>query len=62
MSNCPADSQIGTARILGERTIVPVYNMVAPPGVPAQFGFSFANVSIYVELRTCGPAISASIW
>ncbi len=27
----------------------PVYNMVPPPGVPAQFGFSFAGVSTHLD-------------
>jgi hypothetical protein len=49
MSECPADSQIGTIRLLGKRLIVPVYNMVPPPGVPAEFAFSFLGVAVTVE-------------
>ena len=48
-SECPADSQIGTIRLVGKRLIVPIYNMVTPPGVPAVFGFQFLNVAVITE-------------
>jgi uncharacterized repeat protein (TIGR01451 family) len=49
MSKCPADSQIGTIRLIGKKLIVPVYNMVTPPGVAAVFGFNFLNVAVLTE-------------
>jgi uncharacterized repeat protein (TIGR01451 family) len=49
MSKCPADSQIGTIRLIGKRLIVPLYNMVTPPGVPAVFGFEFLSVAVITE-------------
>lgn len=48
-TKCPADSQVGTVRILGKRVLVPVYSMANPPGVPAEFGFNFVNVAVIVE-------------
>ena len=38
---CPENSQVGTTTIFtnGVSNTFPVYNMVAPPGVPALFGF-----------------------
>jgi len=57
-SRCPADSQIGTARIRlnfiteGE-SWVPVYNLVPPKGTPAQFGFlvvaSISHINFHVR-------------
>ncbi len=57
--SCPASSQIGqvTVRLsfLGEVT-VPLSNMVAPPGEPAQFGAYIVEAPIYIDphLRTGG--------
>jgi uncharacterized repeat protein (TIGR01451 family) len=48
---CPEDSQIGMVRLFGGFTTVPIYNMVAPPGVPAMFGFEVFNVPITIEAR-----------
>lgn len=56
--NCPSDTQIGVLHVLvggvGE-AVGPVYNMVPPPGVAAQIGFSaasdnaFENASVLTE-------------
>jgi len=54
---CPDDAQVGTAALtlsvvegFGEGpSILPVYNMVPPPGYPAEFGFEVVNGS-YVHL------------
>ena len=53
---CPADSQVGVASVaLGNQgepvpgyITLPVYNLVPPAGVPAQFGFS--ELGIYATL------------
>ncbi|HWH20665.1 MAG TPA: hypothetical protein VN671_09030 [Solirubrobacterales bacterium] len=39
--SCPADTQVGTTTIFtnGSESTFPVWNMVPPPGVPAEFGF-----------------------
>jgi hypothetical protein len=56
---CPGSTQVGIARTqvlgLGE-SVLPVYNMVAPPGVAASFGFSDAGFSAFeqVSLRAGG--------
>ena len=58
---CPTDSQVGIAEI--DTTIerpevlsVPVYNMVPPPGMPAQLGFlSIAAIThVDINVRTGG--------
>lgn len=49
MPKCPQDSQIGTIRIQHKRLLVPIYNMVTPPGVPAEFGFNISNVAVLLE-------------
>jgi hypothetical protein len=48
LPECPPSTQVGILRILGHGTANgllpgPIYNMVPPPGVPAQFAFSIAN-------------------
>jgi uncharacterized repeat protein (TIGR01451 family) len=40
---CPPSSQVGYVRLFNESTM-PLYNMVSPPGKPAQFGFSYILV------------------
>jgi hypothetical protein len=54
-TECPNSSAIGTASIRvieggAEKTpitvVVPVFNLAPPPGVPAEFGFNFANVPV----------------
>jgi hypothetical protein len=55
---CPPASQVGTTLVringLGEANVfgpVPVYNMVAPPNVPAQFGFNVAGSVVTLRAR-----------
>jgi hypothetical protein len=58
-SACPEGSQVGTATLkvtffkVGDTISVPVYNLVPPPGVPAQFGFvvvaSYVHVNFHVR-------------
>ncbi len=49
---CPADSQIGIVLVNG-RDIVPLYNLTAPRGVPAQFGFYYIGIvsTLHARLR-----------
>jgi hypothetical protein len=53
---CPDASQVGTVAVMTETTRFPVnaralYNMVPPPGAPAEFGFEALEASgIYVHL------------
>ncbi|HEY7829448.1 MAG TPA: hypothetical protein VIC06_02650 [Solirubrobacteraceae bacterium] len=63
-ASCPDDSQIGVAQVeittTGEGEPVPltlgIYNLVAPPGVPAEFGFSPNSVPVVLvpKVRTGG--------
>lgn len=46
---CPTDSQVGTIHLFGKRYVAGLYNMVPPPGVPAEFGFEVAGVAVTVE-------------
>jgi uncharacterized repeat protein (TIGR01451 family) len=48
---CPADTQIGfdTADTGPEPQSLPVYNLVAPPGLPAQFGFTLVGISTFLD-------------
>jgi len=50
---CPLDSQVGTATIVqggGQpTTTVPIFNMVAPPGEPAEFAFDLAGVDVPLD-------------
>jgi hypothetical protein len=42
---CPADTQIGTTKIYAvPSATLAVYNMVPPPGVPAEFAFNILNI------------------
>lgn len=63
MPFCPTASQVGVIRIFQPRTgsgrmeeepLLPVYNMVPPPGVPAELAFSVAGfpVPITIQLRS----------
>ncbi|HET9152755.1 MAG TPA: hypothetical protein VFN85_01405 [Solirubrobacterales bacterium] len=49
LPKCPAESQIGVAKV--GSFVEPVYSMVPPPGVPAEFGFSVAAVPILIDAR-----------
>jgi len=51
---CPAGTQVGTATLFinsftREPTVVPVYNLSPPAGVPAEFGFLFANTPVRLD-------------
>jgi len=61
VTECPASSQVGVALVrvnaLNARTVygpLPIFNMVAPPGVPARFGFNVAGSVVVLdgELRS----------
>ena len=49
---CPRDSQIGNALVNG-KDVSPIYNVVPPAGVPAEFGLYYEGVivNIYAKLR-----------
>jgi len=51
-ANCPASSQIGTSVVrfkeLGPIN-EPVYNMVPPPGLPAQFGIKAVSAVVHLD-------------
>jgi len=47
---CPRDSQIGLALVNGKDT-VPVYNLVAPRGAPAMFGFFYQGLIVNLKAR-----------
>jgi uncharacterized repeat protein (TIGR01451 family) len=55
-SECPESSTVGTVNLrLGYTGLVTdeanaVYNMVPPPGVPAELGFNAAGLNLYVHL------------
>lgn len=60
-TECPPSSQVGVALVrvnaLNARTVygpLPIFNMVAPPGVPARFGFNVAGSVVVLdgELRS----------
>jgi hypothetical protein len=48
--DCPPDSQVGLAQ-LNFNDIVPVYNLVPPPGSPAAFGFFYNSVVVTLLAR-----------
>jgi hypothetical protein len=54
---CPKASRVGTARTIisiGAATSAvadPVYNMVSPPGTPAELGFNAADVGVFIHLQ-----------
>ncbi len=57
--NCPPDTQVGVDRAgigafgefgFGDFEIrSPVYNLVPPPGVPAEFGFTFSGHNVLID-------------
>jgi hypothetical protein len=70
--HCPLSSAVGLASVLpgaapGQAPLVaPVYNMVPPPGVPAELGFNVAGLGLVVHVlgrvRTGGDyGLSASV-
>jgi len=47
-TKCPGDTEIGTIQVFvagAPETLIPVYDLVPPPGVPASFGFSAASLN-----------------
>jgi hypothetical protein len=53
---CPVATQVGTATVgLGNTKAlpfeiqVPIYNMVPPPGIPAQFGFELEGIPSFID-------------
>ncbi|MGH2911996.1 MAG: hypothetical protein ACRDJ3_05925 [Solirubrobacteraceae bacterium] len=55
---CPLGSEIGENRSIigGIELLVPVYNLVPPPGVAAEFGFNEGGVPVFLDfgVRTGG--------
>jgi len=57
LPNCPPGSQIGTIQPVSVGfgsygpDIVPLYNMVPPPGTPAAFGFSYQSITVVLLAR-----------
>jgi hypothetical protein len=59
---CPSASQIGWVAIsianggINDAADLPVYNLVPPPGEPAQFGFTIASIGTFLDskVRTGG--------
>ncbi len=56
---CPPNTQVGVTELFfsavfaanGITQPVPVYNMVAPVGMPAQFGFNLLGVLVFINTR-----------
>jgi hypothetical protein len=51
VGRCPDASQIGIIRVetLSFPAILQVFNLVPPPGVPADFGFTLGGINTFVE-------------
>ncbi|HWC49712.1 MAG TPA: hypothetical protein VG448_12590 [Solirubrobacterales bacterium] len=47
---CPEDSQVGVGLING-RDVVPIYNVVPPAGVPAEFGIYYQGVTVLIRAK-----------
>ncbi len=63
--SCPAATEVGIDQAVpnGIRGVsFKVYNLVPPPGVAAQFGFSFSGVPVFLDVgvRSGGPSALAS--
>ena len=52
-NECPANSQIGEdfAEVSGATGFFPVYNLVPPPGVAAEFAFDFNGTHTFLDAR-----------
>jgi hypothetical protein len=59
---CPTDSQVGVARVrvgggvsaAPEYVVVSIFNIAAPSGLPARFGFNFLKTLVFFDATT-GP-------
>ena len=64
MPSCPASTQVGVDFSLAEGVPVgfKVYNLVPPPGVPAQFAFNFEGTDVFLDahVRSGGPTPQTS--
>ena len=64
-SECPASSQVGVLRVvipgLGEFH-GPIFNMVAPPGTAARFGFTLSGFNSRCRTSRCWAAMRAMVW
>ncbi len=62
--SCPAATQVGIDQADANGTPVEfkVYNLVPPPGVAAEFGFSFEGALVFIDVgvRSGGPSALAS--
>ncbi len=63
--SCPAATQVGIDQSVPngvQGVSFKVYNLVPPPGVAAQFGFSFEGVLVFLDIgvRSGGPSALAS--
>jgi hypothetical protein len=57
--SCPASTQVGINQAVAQGFSVSfrVYNLVPPPGVPAQFAFDFSGTQVFLDagVRSGGP-------
>jgi hypothetical protein len=58
-ATCPNDSQVGVADLLlsgdvSARSFIGVYNLVPPPGVPAEFGFDYLGEPVLLRASLRG--------
>ena len=64
-SGCPAGSAVGIVNLdfLGMTQSLPVYNMVPPPGTPAEFGFTVlvAPVHLRISIRPDDGGLTATL-
>ncbi len=65
---CPASTQIGTMALITPSTsnitfpVLPVYNLVPPPGTPAQFGSIFiSSIIVGVSVNTGNYGLTVSL-
>jgi uncharacterized repeat protein (TIGR01451 family) len=55
-NDCPAGSAVGVALVeqlegVGAVRKFPIYNLIPPPGMPAQFGFQILEAPIYINTK-----------
>jgi hypothetical protein len=52
LPDCPSDAQVGVGIVRQEANFIsdfPIYNLVPPAGVPAQFGFAFQHLIGFID-------------